>query len=241
MIMSYKNLKSIIENNESIAGKTFDIIIQILILLSLIAFSIDTLPDIDIKLRSLLNHFELFTVIIFSIEYLLRLIVADNKLKFMFSFYGIIDLLAVLPFYFVRGIDLRSIRVFRLLRLFRTFKLLRYNRAIQRFIYALKAVKEELMLFIFTSLILIYVSSVGIYYFENEAQPENFKSIFHSLWWAVATLFTVGYGDIYPITTGGKIFTSIILLIGVGIIAVPTALIASSLTKSIEIEMCSKQ
>ena len=87
------------------------------------------------------------------------------------------------------------------------------------------------MIFMVASLFILYVASVGIYYFENEAQPEQFKSVFHSLWWAVATLTTVGYGDIYPITAAGKIFTSIIVILGLGVIAVPTGLIASAMTK----------
>ena len=94
--------------------------------------------------------------------------------------------------------------------------------------------KEEILLFIFMTLILIYLSAVGIYYFENEAQPEVFTSIFDSLWWAVITLTTVGYGDAYPITVGGKMFTFLILIIGLGIIAIPTGIISSSLTKSID-------
>ena len=84
------------------------------------------------------------------------------------------------------------------------------------------------------AMVFIYLSSVGIYFFENEAQPENFKSIFHSIWWAIATLTNVGYGDVYPITIGGKIFSSIIILIGIGIVAIPTGLIASSINKNIK-------
>jgi voltage-gated potassium channel len=110
--------------------------------------------------------------------------------------------------------------------------MLRFNQAILHFSKAMKSIKEELILFFMISTFLLFLSSVGIYYFENPAQPEVFKSVFHSLWWAIATLTTVGYGDIYPITAGGKIFTSIMLLIGLGIVAVPTGLIASALTKT---------
>lgn len=87
------------------------------------------------------------------------------------------------------------------------------------------------MLFVVVTLMLLYISAVGIYYFENEAQPEVFKSVFHSLWWAVATLTTVGYGDVYPITIGGKVFTFAILMVGLGIVAVPAGLLASALSK----------
>jgi len=146
----------------------------------------------------------------------------------------LIDLLAILPFYIASGIDLRSVRVFRLFRLFRIFKIFRYGKALQRLKEAFLSVKNEMILFIISTFFLLYVSSVGIYYFEYGAQPEIFSSVFHCFWWAVATLTTVGYGDIYPVTTGGKIFTSLIVLIGIGIIAVPTGLIASALTKVIK-------
>ncbi len=226
-------LKQIIENNDTARGKVFDIVIQFLIILSLISFSIETLPDLDQKIRLILKYFEIATVLLFTLEYLLRLIVSDRKLQFIFSFYGVIDLLAILPFYITRSVDLRSIRILRLFRLIRTLKLLRFNEAVQRFRKAFEIVKEELILFLFATALLLFVTAVGIYYFENPAQPEHFKSVFHSMWWAIITLTTVGYGDFYPVTTGGKIFTSLILIIGLGIIAVPTGLIASALTKSI--------
>ncbi len=165
---------------------------------------------------------------------MLRLIVADKKLRYIFSFYGLIDLAAILPFYVAHGIDLRSIRIFRIFRLTRAFKMFKYNRALQRFKDVFLSIKEELILFMITTCFLLYLSAVGIYYFENPAQPEQFKSVFHSLWWAVITLTTVGYGDVYPITVGGEIFTFVILTIGLGLIAVPTGLIASALTKTLK-------
>ena len=97
-----------------------------------------------------------------------------------------------------------------------------------------KNVKNELILFSFATLLLLYFSSVGIYYFENAAQPEAFSSVFSAMWWSVATLTTVGYGDLYPITLGGRIFASIIVFIGLGLVAIPTGLIASSLTQALK-------
>lgn len=225
-------LKKVVEENETREGRWFDLSIQALIILSLISFSIETLPDLDPEFRKFLQVFEIVSVVVFTVEYLLRLYVAGKKLNFIFSFYGIIDLFAILPFYLTFGIDLRSIRIFRLFRLFRVFKIIRYSKAIQHFVRAFLSIKEELVLFLILSMFLLFFSSVGIYYFENPAQPEVFASVFHSLWWAVATLTTVGYGDIYPITVGGKIFTSLMLFIGLGIVAVPTGLIASALTKT---------
>lgn len=141
-------------------------------------------------------------------------------------------MIAILPFYISSGFDLRSIRTFRLLRLIRILKLFKYSQAIARFHRALVIVKEELILFGFVAVIMLYLSAVGIYYFENSTQPERFKSVFHSLWWAVTTLTTVGYGDLFPITVGGKLFTFFVLIIGLGIVAVPTGLIASALSRA---------
>lgn len=230
----YRKIKSIVEQNDSKAGKYFDLLIQTLILISIISFTIETIPDLDGKIISVLNYVEILSVIIFSIEYIARIIVSDHKLKFIFSFYGLIDFFAIFPFYISSGIDLRSIRIFRFFRLIRLFKLFRYNRAIERYKRAFYLIKEELTIFLGATLFLLYVSSVGIFYFENPVQPDKFSSIFHCMWWAVATLTTIGYGDMFPITTGGKIFTSIIVLIGLGVVAVPTGLFASAITRSIK-------
>ena len=229
-------LKSIVEENETREGRIFDLFIQFFIVLSLITFSIDTLPGLPGGMRRVLKVFEITTITIFSIEYLLRILVAEKRIRFIFSFFGIVDLLAILPFYLRLGIDLRSIRTIRMLRIFRMFKLVRYSKAIHRLHRAFSIIKEELVLFFITTCILLYLSAAGIYFFENIAQPEAFKSIFHSLWWATITLTTVGYGDIYPITVGGKIFSFFILMIGLGIVAVPTGLMASALSKAREEE-----
>ena len=132
------------------------------------------------------------------------------------------------------GLDLRFIRVIRLLRLFRAFKIVRYSKALQLYARAFKLAKEELVLFFLVALMLIYFAAAGIHLFEYQEQPEEFSSVFHSLWWAVVTLTTVGYGDIYPVTLGGRIFTFFLLLIGLGTIAVPSGIIASALGKARE-------
>ena len=225
------NIRRIIDSTENTSGKLFTFSIQFLIIVSLVTFSIDTLPDLSPSTKEFLRLIEVITVVIFSLEYVLRLVVAEKIFKFAFSFYGLIDLAAILPFYIATGLDLRAIRVFRLLRVLRILKLLKYNQAISRLHRALVIAKEELILFGIVAGILLYLSAVGIYYFENGAQPEQFKSVFHSLWWAVTTLTTVGYGDMYPITAGGRLFTFFVLMIGLGIVAVPTGLIASALSQ----------
>lgn len=230
-------MKNMIEKSDTKMGKGFDIFIQLIIVLSLVSFSVETLPSLSEGTKNILRIFEIVSVLIFTIEYILRLIFADDRFKFAFSFFGIIDLLAILPFYLSTGFDLRSLRTFRLLRLIRILKLTRYSAATQRFYRAFVIAKEELILFLFTSIIILYLASVGIYYFESQAQPEAFASVFHSMWWAVATLTTVGYGDIYPITVGGKIFTFFILIVGLGIVSIPAGLIASALSKARDMEI----
>lgn len=231
-----ERLKQIVDKSDTKLGRAFDVTIQILIILSLISFSIETLPSLSPTTRQYLYFFEVFCIVIFTLEYVIRLIVAEKKTGFIFSFFGMIDLLAIMPFYLASGLDLRSVRSFRLLRLVRLFKLARYSSAIQRFHRAFIIAKEELLLFLITTLIILYLAAVGIYYFEYPAQPENFASVFHSLWWAVATLTTVGYGDIYPVTAGGKVFTFVVLIVGLGIVSIPAGLIASALSKARDIE-----
>jgi len=229
-------LKATVEQNTTLSGRVFNVVIQVLIIVSLVSFSIETLPGLTNETHQLLRYIEIGTVTAFTIEYLLRILVADRRLKFIFSFFGLVDLAAILPFYLPTGLDLRSIRVVRLLRLFRVFKLLRYSKAIQRFHTAFLIAKEELALFFVVAAMLFYFAAVGVYYFENSAQPELFASVFHSLWWAVITLTTVGYGDVYPVTIGGRIFTFFVLMIGLGIIAVPTGILASALSKARDME-----
>ena len=227
-----KKIHQIIIESDTRKGRFFDFFIQSLIILSLLSFSFETLPNLDYKFKSILRGFEVFCIVIFTCEYVMRVWLTKPRRSYLFSFYGIIDILAILPFYISSGIDLRSIRVFRLFRLFRVFKLFKYNNAIHRLTDAFKSIKNELIVFIIGTIFLLYVSAVGIYYFENPAQPEAFKSVFHSLWWAVTTLTTVGYGDMYPITIGGKLFTTFIVFIGMGMVAVPTGLLASALSKT---------
>lgn len=229
-------LREIVNNNTTKKGRIFDYTIQVLIFGSLLAYALETLPDLSDTTRSILKKIELFSSILFSIEYVLRIYVAKKPFKYIFSFYGIIDFLAILPFFLSTTIDLRSLRAFRIFRIFRAFKLVRYNSALNRFAIAARIVKEEIILFLIVTAIFLFLASAGIYYFENEAQPEVFSSIFHSAWWSVVTLTTVGYGDVYPITSGGKVFTFLILMIGVGIVTVPAGLVASALTKAREIE-----
>jgi voltage-gated potassium channel len=210
----------------------WELALQVLIFLCLITFAIETLPNLTPTQQFWINAFDTFSVIIFTVEYVIRLATSRPKRGYAFSFFGIIDLISILPFYIGLGVDLRNLRALRMLRLFRILKLARYSKAMRRFHRAFVITKEEIVLFLTTTFILLYIAGMGIYHFENEAQPERYRSMFDGLWWAVATLTTVGYGDIYPITVGGKIFTFVILILGLGIIAVPTGMVASALAKA---------
>lgn len=234
--MIKKKIRAIVEDNTTKKGKYFDYFIQLIIILSLISFSLETLPNISEEFRLVLEKFEFVSIVIFSIEYVLRVLVTKKPLRYIFSFYGIIDILAILPFYLNRFLDLRFLRAFRVFRIFRALKLIRYNKALNRFNVAFKIVKEELVLFFIVILIMLFIVSAGIYSFENEAQPEIFKSVFHSGWWSIVTLTTVGYGDVYPITLGGKVFTFFVLMIGIGVVAVPAGLVGTALSKARELE-----
>jgi len=231
-VNNFQRLKVVVEDNSTRSGRLFDIVIQVIIIISLISFSIETMPDLtDTQMRTL-YFIEISCVSIFTVEYILRIIVSSNKLQFIFSFYGLIDLVAILPFYLATSLDLRSLRILRLLRLLRAFKLVRYSKAAKLFRVAFTLAREELILFGVLALMLLYLASVGIWYFENPAQPDKFSSVFASMWWAVSTLTTVGYGDVVPVTDWGKAFTFLTLVIGLGIMAVPTGIMASALSEA---------
>lgn len=221
------------ESKEQIGlGGKLDWIIATLILVSVIGFSIETLPDLKPLTRSLLLYVEWFTIVIFAAEYIYRVYRAKRKTAFIFSFYGLIDLIAFAPYILFPFLDFRALRLLRFLRFIRIMKLARYNDAIQRFGRALAMAKEEIVISVISTAVLVYLSAIGIYYFEHPAQPDVFKSVFDALWWAIATVTTVGYGDVYPITTGGRIFTMVILFLGLGLVAGTTGIFSSALLKS---------
>jgi voltage-gated potassium channel len=234
-----ETLRQTVEEQDTWEGRAFDIFIQILIVLSLISFSFQTLPNLSESWERRLWLFEIFTVGIFTIEFALRWLVSTDKKKYWKSGWTYIDLLAIAPFYISLALssygirmDGRWLRVFRLLRVFRTFKLLRFGSAVDRLTTAFHLIWKELVLFLSVALILIYVAGVLIYYVENLAGSKDFQSVFDGLWWAVVTLTTVGYGDIVPVTPLGRLLTFFILLIGLGIIAVPSGLLAAALSQA---------
>lgn len=235
--MQKKNQTSnFVNDNTSVAGKLFDYLVLIFIFISLIVYALETLPDLNIEQLAILHRIEFFLIIFFTIEFFLRLWYANKPLNYIFSFYGLIDIISVLPYYLHFGFGFSSLRALRIFRIFRALKIVRYNRALIRFKIAFNIIREEIILFAILTGILLYIISAGIYHFEHIAQPKLFNSVFHSLWWAVVTLFTVGYGDSYPITVGGKIFTFFVLIIGVSMMMVPAGIFTTALMKAREIE-----
>ncbi|MCR5790863.1 MAG: ion transporter [Lachnospiraceae bacterium] len=190
--------------------------------------------------ESVLDAVELVTILIFTIEYLLRLWTADYlypkeksrimaAVLFAKSFFGIIDLLTFLPYYlpFVIPTGLVAFRVLRVFRIFRLFRINAQYDAFNVIADVLKAKKGQLLASVSLILILMLSSSLCMYSLEHEAQPEQFKNAFSGLWWSVSTLSTVGYGDIYPITFGGKLMAILITFLGIGLVALPTGIISA--------------
>ncbi|MEM6830281.1 MAG: ion transporter, partial [Bacteroidota bacterium] len=220
-------------------SKRFDLFIMILIILNVILVILETEEHIYQAYKKQLDLFETISVIIFTIEYLLRIWTCTymeayrhpvwGRIKYIFSFAALIDLFAILPFYLplVLAIDGRFLRILRIFRLVRLFKMGRYSKAFQMISKVIMDRKEELFI-TFTMLIVMLVFASGLmYYIENEAQPEAFSSIPETMWWGVATLTTVGYGDVYPITSLGRLLGAFIAILGIGIFALPAGIIAS--------------
>lgn len=227
------------------ASKIFDWSIMILIALSIISIILESFANIYEKYHSVFQVFEVITVVVFTIEYLLRIWTADllfpeakhPHLKYIFSFMAIIDLLAILPFYvpFISA-DLRFLRMMRLFRLFRllrVFKLGRYFEALQIIVKVIKTSGPQLIMSVVICFFVMLFSAIIMYTVENPVQPEQFPNVISSLWWAICTLTTVGYGDVYPITHVGRFFASLISLVGIGIIAIPTGIIAAGFNQVI--------
>lgn len=222
---------NILNNTETLAGKWFAYLSHFLVIVSLVTFSFSTLPDLTEGQIDDLYILECIVIAFFTLEYLARIWVSKKKTQYIFSFYGVVDFIAIAPFYLTVGLDLRAVLILRIFRVIRLFKLARYNKALERLVNAARSITGELVIFAAISAALVFITSAGIYYLEREAQPEIFGNMFDSLWWAIVSLTTVGYGDAYPITVGGKIFASLVFMLGLGIITIPTGLFTAALFK----------
>ena len=225
-------LYTIIFEADTPAGKLFDEILILSILLSIIVVMLDSVSSIAAVYGGLFNSLEWIFTILFTVEYLLRLICVGRPLKYATSFFGIIDLMAILPTYLSLllpgGRYLVVIRSLRLLRVFRVLKLVQYLGEADFLIRALRASRRKIILFQFTVLTLVVI--LGSLMYVIEGAESGFTSIPRSIYWAIITLTTVGYGDIVPETNLGQALASFIMIIGYSIIAVPTGIVTSEIT-----------
>ena len=213
-------------------NKLIDRIVYALIIASIIGIIAET-HDISDNARYYLGIFETVTYIAFSVEYVYRILQArkgSGVQSYALSFFGIIDLLAILPFFlpFIVAVDARAIRVLRLLRLVNVIKIGRHNKAINTLIKVIRSVRTEVAVTLFASVVVVVFAGILMYYAEHETQPEVFTNMSQSIWWAVATLTTIGYGDIYPVTALGKIIASSLAFVGIGLVAIPAGLISAA-------------
>ena len=227
-----QKLHEIIFEADTRAGKLFDILLIISILLSIAVVMLDSVTEIRVNYSSLLYALEWVFTLLFSIEYLLRIYCVNSPARYMLSFFGMIDLLAILPTYLSLAVPstqyLIVIRVLRVLRIFRVLKLANYLGEARTLMKALKASRLKITVFLFTVLTIVVIMGSLMYLIEGEAN--GFTSIPKSIYWAIVTLTTVGYGDISPKTGLGQGFAAIIMIMGYAIIAVPTGIVSAELT-----------
>lgn len=242
-----KQIFEIIQPGDSkhVVSKIFDCFIMALIVLSIADVFLMTFELPGELLRSL-YHFEAVVTYVFTAEYLLRIWTADllypelspvgARLRYFRSWMAIVDLAAILPFYLpmILPVNLLGLRAIRLVRLLRIFKFNRYSDALSSIGLVLKKKLLTIAAALFMVLILLIISSLLIYFVEHDAQPDKFQNAFSGLWWAVATLTTVGYGDIYPITVAGKILGAVIAILGIGVVAIPTGILSSGFVEQLD-------
>ncbi len=230
-----KSLRSrvheIVYEADTTTGKVFDILVLIAIVISVVVVMLESITELQQKYGKAFYIIEWILTILFTIEYLIRIWVIQKPTKYIFSFFGLIDFFAILPTYlslfFAGSQHLLVIRSLRLLRIFRVFKLSRYVAESQILVGALIASRTKIIIFIFTVLMLICI--IGSLMYLVEGPEHGFTSIPTSIYWAIVTMTTVGYGDITPGTSLGKFLSSIIMILGYGILAVPTGIVGSEL------------
>jgi voltage-gated potassium channel len=226
-------LYEVIFEADTKTGKVFDVALLIVILLSILFVMLESVPSIEQKYSGLLKILEWIVTGIFTIEYILRIWIVKKARTYIFSFYGIIDLLSVLPTYlgliFAGTQGLMVIRALRLLRVFRILKLNRYTKEGAIIVRALRESRIKISVFLFAVLTLVII--IGTVMYLVEGAGNGFTSIPRGIYWAVVTLTTVGYGDISPVTSLGQFLASVVMIIGYAIIAVPTGIVTAELTK----------
>ena len=230
-----RRIHEVIFEADTRIGKLFDVILLIVILVSVISVILESVDSINKKYHSIIIAFEWTITILFTIEYFLRIYSVNKPLKYIFSFMGIIDLLAIIPTYlifvFPAAHSLSVIRSIRLIRVFRVFKLSHYLRGAHIMQIALRSSRPKIIVFLLSVLILVVVLGTLMYIIEGSYGTIGFENIPNSIYWAVVTLTTVGYGTVTPITIFGKIVASFIMILGYGIIAVPTGIVTSEFAR----------
>lgn len=225
-------LHEIIYEADTPAGKLFDVVLLIAILASIVLVMLESVKSIDAKFHKFLNISEWVITILFSIEYILRIISVKKPLRYITSFYGVIDLLSTIPKYlsliFAGTHALVALRALRLLRVFRILKLARYLGASNHLASAIKASRAKISVFLFAVLIAAVIFGTIMYLVEGE--ESGFTNIPKSVYWCIVTLTTVGFGDIAPVTPLGQLIATIIMILGYGIIAVPTGIVSAEYT-----------
>ncbi len=226
-------LHEIIYEADTPLGKWFDILLFFLIIVSVVLVMLESVKEIDEKYHTILLTLEWIITILFTIEYIARVISIKKPFKYIFSFYGIIDFVSTIPLYvsyIIAGSQvLLAIRAFRLLRIFRILKLVKFLGEASQLNRALKASRAKIAVFIYAVLILCVIMGTFMYLIEDD--EAGFTSIPRSIYWAVVTLTTVGYGDIAPQTTLGQLIATIVMILGYGIIAVPTGIVTVEFSK----------
>lgn len=231
-------LHEIIYEADTPAGKLFDIILLIAILASIVFVMLETVEQFDKKYHAFLNAAEWVITILFTIEYIARIIAVKQPTKYIFSFYGVIDLLSTLPKYlsllFVGTQAIAALRALRLLRVFRILKLARYVGESNRLLIALRNSRAKIFVFLFFVVILCVILGTIMYLIEG-GSGSGFTSIPRSVYWAIVTLTTVGYGDIAPVTALGQFIAAFIMILGYGIIAIPTGIVTAEYARHREV------
>jgi len=229
-----KELYDIIFEADTRAGKTFDVVLLIVIIYSVIIVLLESVKEIDIEYGFFFNISEWVVTIIFMLEYITRIWVIKKPARYIFSFYGIIDLLSILPtligLFIVGTHGLVTIRALRLLRVFRIFKLTRYTKEANTIVRALKASRAKIFVFLFGVLMIVVI--IGTLMYLIEGSENGFTDIPTSIYWSIVTLTTVGYGDISPGTPVGQMLASLVMILGYAIIAVPTGIVSVEIARS---------
>ncbi|MDD4857399.1 MAG: ion transporter [Candidatus Krumholzibacteria bacterium] len=228
------------------ANRIIDVFLVALIASNVVVVTLHTVSSLAVGYASFFKYFEMLSVAIFTVEYVLRMWICTindsyrhpvlGRIKYFFSPFAIIDLIAIAPFYLpmLIPVDLLFLRGLRLMRLLRLLKLGRYSEAIRMMGSILKSKKEEITIAITMSLILLLIASGLMYYIESSAQPAVFSSIPAAMWWGVMTMTTVGYGDVYPITPAGKVLAGVIALLGISLFILPAGIIAAGYAVEIQ-------